>query len=162
MQPERHSVENFMFHPACLAWRAATTAMSEAAAQSDRREEREAARTREGEDDRTIAPPARHAVGRRRAAPRLPLPLVTMRTAYAAFIGAAVTAVTFAWRGRARPARLDPAVGALRDSGLFVRSHAFRLHADEADGGDAQLVPAAAFVTDASQSSHRLPRPARG
>lgn len=151
MQRKPHPLEPFIYHSAfChLAPGAAIPEIVEAAMRRERRDDGELSDCRGGDDDIPI--PARHTMGRRvaalRATLRLSLPWVNIRTAYAAIAAKAVTVVTFAWRGRAR---LDPAVGTLRHSGLFMRPHTLRWGADAAGIGEARLEPTAAIVTDAS------------
>jgi hypothetical protein len=80
----------------------------------------------------------------------LPPPWITIWAAYASLVRKAVTNVTVAGRRQCRRLRLDPAVGALRNTGLFVRPHPLRWRDDAADGGESQLVPTP-VVTDPSQ-----------
>jgi len=154
MQRKPHLLEPFIYHSAfChLAPGAAIPEIVEAAMRRERRDDCELSGCRDGDDD--ILLPARHTMGRRlaalRATLRLSLPWVNIRTAYAAIAAKAVTVITFAWRDRTRRARLDPAVGTLRNTGLFVRPHGLRQREAMADIGDARLEPAAAAVTDAS------------
>jgi hypothetical protein len=154
MQRKPHPLDLFIYHSAfChLAPGAAIAEIVEASMRRDRHEDCEVSGCQNGEDD--ILFPARHTMGRRlatlRATLRLSLPWVNIRTAYAAIAAKAVTVITFAWRHRTRRAPLDPAVGTLRNTGLFVRPHAHCRHEEMADIGDARLEPAAAVVTDAS------------
>ena len=156
MQPRPHPLDDFIYHPAfChLARAAALQATIEAAARRDSQDDRDASRSQGGEDDESMVRAPRRSLGQRLATLRttlhLPLPRVNIRAAYALVVSKAVTIITFAWRGRARRARLDPAVGALRNTGLFVRPHGLRQREEMADIGDARLEPAAAVVTDAS------------
>ena len=148
MQPRPHPLDDFIYHPAfChLAQAAALHAIIEAAARRDSHDDRDASRSQGGENDESMVRAPRRSLGQRLATLRttlhLPLPRVNIRAAYAVVVPKAVTIITFAWRGRARRARLDPAVGALRNTGLFVRPHALRRHEDDADGGSSQLMPA--------------------
>lgn len=154
MQRKPHLLDPFICHSAfChLAPGAAIAEIVEASMRRERRDDCDASGCRDDEESIRIS--ARHTMGRRlaalRATLRLSLPWVNIRTAYAAIAAKAVTVITFAWRDRTRRARLDPAVGALRNTGLFVRSHGLRQHEAMADSGDARLEPAAAVVTDAS------------
>lgn len=154
MQRKPHLLEPFIYHSAfChLAPGATIPEIVEAAMRGERRDDCDASGCRDGDDDILI--PARHTMGRRvaalRATLRLSLPWVNIRTAYAAIAAKAVTVITFAWRDRTRRAPLDPAVGTLRNTGLFVRPHGLRRREAMADIGDARLEPAAAVVTDAS------------
>jgi hypothetical protein len=95
--------------------------------QSDRRADREASSGQGDEPGESIARPAIWAT-------------------YASFVRKAVMFVTLA---RRRP-RLDPAVGALRDTGLFVRPHPPRWRDDEAGDRGSQFVPTP-VVTDPSR-----------
>ena len=155
MPPRPHAMDNFIYHPAfChLARAAAIQATIEAAARRDSHDDRAASRRQGGEDDESITRAPRRSLGQRLATLRttlhLPLPRVNVRAAYAVVVPKAVTIITFAWRGWARRARLDPAVGALRNTGLFVRPHALRRQEDDADGGSSQLMPAI-VITDPS------------
>jgi hypothetical protein len=145
MQPKRHAIDGFIGNPLfCHFARSAAVVESiEALARRDTG----------NEEDESATPPAEHAaIGRfaaLRAALRLPLPRVDNAAAYAALLAKAVTIVTVAWRRRARGPRLDPAVGALRNTGLFLRPHAVRAR-DDAAGGAAGLVPAESFVATSS------------
>jgi hypothetical protein len=105
MQPKRHPTEDLFLHPVFLAWSAATAV----SARRDRREERGLPRRQGGEGQKAVAPAARHAVGPHLAALRQPLSLVDMRTAYAAFLREAVTAITLVWRRRTRRLTARPA-----------------------------------------------------
>jgi hypothetical protein len=156
MQPKRHPLDDFIYHPAfChLARGAAIPAIIEASTRRDSREDFGASRSQGGEDDKSTARPAWHAMGQRLAALmvtlHLPRPRVNIRTAYATIVPKAVTLVTFVCRSRTRRARLDPTVGALRNTGLFVRSNALRRLGDEAGGSESQLMPANIVVTNPS------------
>ncbi|HUL10003.1 MAG TPA: hypothetical protein VLV76_26975 [Candidatus Acidoferrum sp.] len=147
MRPKRHPSSDVIDHPLfChLAPGAAVVASIEASARRD-------GRTARGEDEENATPPAGPAAGgcfaALRAALRL-LPRVDSAAAYAALAARAVTFVTSAWRGRAGAPRLDPAVGALRNTGLFLRPHPVRAR-DDADDGAAGLVPAIAIVANPS------------
>ena len=147
MQPKRHPLDGFIYHPALchLAPGATIPAFLEAAAQRDRCEEQEASRGQDSKRGESVTR-ASH-----RTMLHLPLTPADLLAAYAAFVRKAVTVVTFGWRGRARRARLDPAVGALRNTGLFVRPHALRRHEDDAGGGDSQLMPATLVIADPSR-----------
>jgi len=148
MRPKPRPIDDVIGHPLfChLAASAAVVASFEALA----RKHRHAAC---GEDEESATPPAGHAAGgcfaALRAALRLPLPRVDSAAAYASMAAKAVTFVTVAWRRRARGPRLDPAIGALRNTGLFMRPHAVRARDDEA-GDAAGLVPAAGIVATPS------------
>jgi len=148
MQPKRHPLDGFIYHPALchLAPGATIPAFLEAAARRDRGEEQEASRGQDGKRDESVTR-ASH-----RTMLHLPLTPAHLMTAYAAFVRKAVTVVTFGWRGRTRRPRLDPTLGALRTTGLFVRPHALHRRDDVAGGGESQLVPATLVVAD---SSHR-------
>jgi len=154
MQRKPHSLDPFIYHSAfChLAPGAAIAEIVEASMRRDRHEDREVSGCRDGKENIRIS--ARQTMGRRlaalRATLRLSLPWVNIRTAYAAIAAKAVTVITIAWRDRTRRAPLDPAVGTLRNTGLFVRPHGLRQREEMADIGDARLEPAAAVVTDAS------------
>jgi len=146
MRPKRHPSSDVIDHPLfChLAPGAAVVASFEASAQRGRRAC--------GEDEESAIPPAGTAAGgcfaALRAAFRLPLPRVDTAAAYAALVARAVTIVTVAGRRVRRP-RLDPTVGALRNTGLFMRPHAVRARDDET-GDAAGLVPAAGIVATPS------------
>ena len=105
MQPKRHPTEDLFLHPVFVAWSAATAA----SARRDRREERGVPRRQGGEDEKGVPPTARHAVGPHLAALRQPLSLVNRRTAYAAFLREAVTAITLVWRRPTRRLTARPA-----------------------------------------------------
>jgi len=158
MQPKPHPMDHFIYHPAfChLVRGAAIPATIEASMRRDSHEDRDAWRSQGREDDESIASAPRRSIGQRLAALRttlhLPLPRVNIRAAYAVVAPKAVTFITFAWRGWTRRTPLDPAIGALRNTGLFVRPHALRWHEDEAGGSDSQLMPAPVAVT---HPSHR-------
>ena len=143
MQPRRHPLDGFIYHPALshLAPVASIPAIVEAVARRDGREEQE---TSPGQDKRG-ATRASH-----RTTLHLPLTPAHILAAYAAFIGKAVTVVTFGWRNRTRRRRLDPTLGALRTTGLFVRPHALPWREDIAGGGESQLVPATVVVANPS------------
>jgi hypothetical protein len=133
MQPNRHPFDDFIYHPAfCQLARSCDT--REASPGQDR-----------GHDESTARPSLR-------AALHLPPTPANIVTAYAAFVRKAVTVVTFAWRRRTRRARLDPAVGALRDTGLFVRPRELHGREDAAGDGESRLVPAAVVITNPSQN----------
>jgi len=154
MQPKPRRLGEFI-SPAAFCHLAPRAAIIEAATRRDRREDRHVSRSLRGEDDERIASAPRRSIGQRlatlRATLHLPPPRVNIRAAYAAVVRKAVTLVTFAWRGRTRGARLDPAVGALRNTGLFVRPPAPGGREDETGGGEARLMPAAVAVTNPSQ-----------
>jgi hypothetical protein len=156
MPPRPHPMDNFIYHPAfChLARAAAIQATIEASMRRDSDYDSDASRRQRGEHDESMARAPRRSLGQRLATLgttlHLSLPRVNIRPAYAVVVSKAVTIITFAWRGRARRARLDPAVGALRNTGLFVRPHALRRHEDDACGGDSQLMPATLVITDPS------------
>jgi hypothetical protein len=93
-----------------------------------------------------ICHPAYYLAGERIARPTsraagLRPPWITIWAAYASLARKAVTNVTVARRRQIRRLRLDAAVGALRNTGLFVRPHPLRWCDDAADGGESQLVP---------------------
>jgi hypothetical protein len=156
MRSKRLPISDVIDHPLfChLAPSAAVVASIEASARRD-------GRTARGEDEENATPPAGPAAGGCFAAPwaaswavlraafRLPLPRVDSATAYAVLLRKAVTIVTLAWPRRARGPRLDPAVGALRNTGLFLRPHAVRAR-DDATEAPAGLVPAPTFVANPS------------
>jgi hypothetical protein len=146
MQPKRHPLDGFIYHPALchLAPGATIPAFLEAAARRDRCEEQEASRGQDSKRDESVTR-ASH-----RTMLHLPLTPAHILTAYAAFVRKAVTVVTFGWRNRTRRRRLDPTLGALRTTGLFVRPHALHWREDVADGGDSQLMPATLIITDPS------------
>lgn len=146
MPPKPPPMDNFIYHPAfChLARAAAIQATIEAAARRDGREEQE---TSPGQDNKRDESATRAS---HRTALHLPLTPAHILTAYAAFVRKAVTVVTFGWRNRTRRARLDPTLGALRTTGLFVRPHAHHWREDVADGGESHLVPATVVVADPS------------
>ena len=96
MQPKRHPTEDLFLHPVFLAWSAATrrrreeTDVKSAAYRAAR-----AAKTRR--ESRL-----RHGTPSARASPRCAsrFPWCNRRTAYAAFLREAVTAITLVWRRR--------------------------------------------------------------
>ena len=143
MQPKQHPLDGFIYHSALcqLAPGATIPAFLEAAARRDRGEEQEASRGQDGKRDESVTR-ASH-----RTMLHLPLTPAHILTAYAAFVRKAVTVVTFGWRSRTR---LDPTLGALRTTGLFVRPHALHRRADVAGGGESQLVPATLVVAGPS------------
>jgi hypothetical protein len=146
MQPKRHPLDGFIYHPALshLAPAATIPAFLEAAAGRDRCEEKEASRGQDSKRDESVSR-ASH-----RTILHLPLTPAHLLTTYAAFLRKAVTVVTFGWRSRTRRPRLDPALGTLRTTGLFVRPHALHWREDVAGGGESQLVPATLVVADPS------------
>ena len=143
MQPKRHPIDEFAYHP--IFCHLASNAAVEASARRDRREAC-------GEIEESATPPVERASKRQVAATaalRLRLPRADRAAAYAALARWAVTLVTKAWRRLAPRPRLDPAVGALRNSGLFLRPRARRDN-DDADGDPAGLVPATVVVRESS------------
>src|SRR5262245_22886266 len=66
----------------------------------------------------------------------LPWRWITIRAAYAGLVRKAVTIVTVAGHRQSRRLRLDPAVGALRNTGPFMRPHPLGWRDDEVGGGD--------------------------
>jgi len=147
MQPKRHPLDGFIYHPALyhLAPVASIPAFLEAAARRDGCEEQEISRGQDSKRGESVTR-ASH-----RTMLHLPLTPAHLLTTYAAFVRKAVTVVTFGWRSRTRRRRLDPTLGALRTTGLFVRPHALRWHEDAAGSGESQLVPARIVVTNPSQ-----------
>jgi hypothetical protein len=145
MRAKRHPINDGIDHPLfChLAASAAVVASFEALA-------RKHGHAACGEDEASATFPTGPAAGGCFAALRaaLRLPRVDSATAYAALVAKAVTFVTVACR-RTRGPRLDPAVGALRNTGLFVRPHAVRA-GDDPDDGAARLVPSAVIVATPS------------
>jgi hypothetical protein len=152
MQPKRHPIDDFIHHPALshLAPGASIPSLVEEAVQRRRRTECEPSRGPDAEGDSSAAGPAWRVLGQRlaglRATLTLPLPRINIRGAYNDVVRRAVTLVTFAWRRPTRRVRLDPALGTLRNSGLFLRPHAFRQR-DDAAGDESGLVPAALLTT---------------
>ena len=146
MQPKRHPLDGFIYHPALchLAPGATIPAFLEAAAGRDRCEEQEASRSQDNKRDESVTR-ASH-----RTMLHLPLTPAHIMTGYAAFVRKAVTVVTFGWRRRTPRPCLDPALGTLRTTGLFVRPHALHRREDVAGGGESQLVPATLVVADPS------------
>jgi len=69
-----------------------------------------------------------------------------IRAAYASLVRKAVIIVTLARRRQVRRPRLDPTVGVLRETGLFVRPHPLRWRDDETGDGGSQLVPTPAVI----------------
>lgn len=152
MRPKRHPLDDFIHHPALshLVPGASIPSILEMAVQGRRRADSERPGGLDGGGDTSTAGPAWRALRQRlaglKATPTLPLPRINIRTAYRAVVRRAVTLVTFAWRRPARRVRLDPALGTLRNSGLFLRPHASRQR-DDAAGDETGLVPAALLTT---------------
>jgi hypothetical protein len=152
MQPNRQPLDDFIHHPALshLAPGASIPSIVEDAVQRRRRADCELSGGVDDEGDSSAAGPEWRTVGQRlaglRATLTLPLPRIDIRQAYSALIRWTVTLVTLAWRGPARRVRLDPALGTLRNSGLFLRPHASRQRDDDA-GDESGLVPAALLTT---------------
>jgi hypothetical protein len=152
MQPKRHPIDDFIHHPALshLVPGASIPSLVEAAVQRRRRTDSELSGGRDAEGDGSAAGPAWRALGQRlaglRATLALPLPRINIRRAYSDVVLKAVTLVTFPWRRPTRRVRLDPVLGTLRNSGLFVRPRASRQR-DDAAGDESGLVPVALLTT---------------
>ena len=128
MQSKAHPISRVICHPVyCLA----SVGAVEKSRQSDGRPDRNPSSSPGGASGESIA---------QATSPSASQPWTILRAAYASLARKAVTIVTLARRRQVRRLRLDPAVGALRDAGLFLRPHPVRWRDDEA-GGEAQLVP---------------------